>query len=193
MSDKKSLLISTLGQERVKIDEKLFYHTFSKIGGTAECFYIATKELELEEALETAFTLKIAVTVFGSGTKILFSKKKIGGLVIKNRTNQIKISGIKGKVGKEGIGVAEALIEADSGVTLSGLNDYLKGQALKPIDSFNSLSGTIGGSIFLDVNLQNMTQKIKVWEEGEVLDIESIDLRRDKQVILSAVFKVKAI
>src|SRR6266542_3434036 len=119
MDDKIKLLTFALGQERVKLNEKLSYHTFSKLGGPAKAFYIATSQKELILALDTSLELKIPYLILGSGTKILPSKNGFEGLVIKNRTSSIKIGGVKGKVSAKGIGVEEALVEVDSGVSLS--------------------------------------------------------------------------
>lgn len=192
MSGKIGVIRSSLGPERVKLNEKLSYHTYTKIGGPAECFYIATTQNELVEGLNVANDLTVPFCVFGSGTKMLVSEPGLPGLVIKNRTSQIKISGIKGKVGREGLGVAEALLEVDSGVTIGKLNEYIEEQNLRPISTFSSSHSTIGGTIFLDPNLQNLTQKIKVWDDGTVSEIDSIDLNRNKHIVLSAVFKIKA-
>lgn len=192
MSDKIGIIRVSLGPERVKLSEKLSYHTFTKIGGPAECFYIATTQSELIEALNMAHELEVPLCVFGSGTKMLITETGLSGLTIKNRTTQIKISGIKGKVGRAGLGVDEALLEVDSGVTIGKLNEYIETQNLKPLSTFSSSHSTIGGTIFLDPNLQNLTQTIKVWEDGNVLEIDSIDLKRNKQIVISAVFKIKA-
>lgn len=192
MNEKGGIIKTTLGTERVKFGEKLAYHTYTKIGGPAENFYIATTQTELIQALNTAHDLEVPFCVFGSGTKMLVSDTGLAGLTIKNRTTQIKISGIKGKVGKGGLGVDEALLEVDSGVTIGKLNEYIETQNLKPLSTFSSSHSTIGGTIFLDPNLQNLTQKIKVWEDGLVSEIDSIDLKRNKHIVISAVFKIRA-
>ncbi len=187
-----NLLVQTYGSERIKFDEKLAYHTFSKLGGPAEAFFIATSQKELISILDSALELKIPYFVFGSGTKMLVSDQGIKGLVIKNRTGNIKIGGIKGKVGRNGIGIEEALIDVDSGVSINKLNEFLKEQNLKEFEGVNSHSATVGGAILLDPQLQSMATNVKVWENGGVFDIDQTELRRNRHIILSIVFKVKA-
>src|SRR5690349_14276111 len=104
MDNKAKLIVAQLGEERVKFKENLSYHTYTKIGGEAEFFYIATNQNELSGVLDLAFELKVPFLILGGGTKIIIPEGGFEGLVIKNRTSSIKISGIKGKVGKEGVG-----------------------------------------------------------------------------------------
>lgn len=192
LAEKIKLLSDTLGQDRIKMGEDMSYHTYSKLGGVAEYFFIATTKKELVQILNLVNELKVRYFVFGNGTKILVSEQGIDGLVIKNRADAIKIGGIKGKVGREGIGIEEALIEVDSGLSLIKLNDYLKSQKLKEFDLRVAKAGTVGGSFFLDPQLQSASQRIEVWNNGEVFEKEIIDLNRTKDIILSVVFKVRA-
>src|SRR5579884_3041996 len=184
------LFISTVGRERVKKNEKLTYYTFSKSGGAAEALYIATTQRELTDALDLCKELNIPYFIIGSGTKVLLSNE-VKGVVIKNRTSGLKVAGVKGKISREGLGVEEAYVEADSGVSLSKLNEFLKTQKLQLVDGFSSLHSTVGGSIFLDPVLRDKVQSLQVWDDGEVEQIKLADLKR-KQVVLSVIFKFKS-
>lgn len=190
MENRLKLLIDSIGKDRFKLNEPLKGHTFSKSEGRAQAFYIATSSLELTQILDLSLELKIPYFIIGSGTKVVLSKS-VSGLVIKNRSSSIKIAGIKGKVSKEGIGVEQAMIESDSGVSLSKLNKFVKEQNLKAIDGFSSLHSTVGGSIFLDPLLRGATQSIKVWNEGDVMEIK-LDALKRSQVVLSVIFKFKS-
>lgn len=190
MEDKLKLLSVSLGEHRLKLNENLKYHTFSKSEGKAEGFYIATTDKELIQILNYCHDLKIPYFLIGSGTKVVLSSK-VSGLVVKNRANNVKVAGVKGKVSQDGIGLESALIEADSGVSLKKLNEFAKAQKLQTIDGFSSLHSTVGGAIFLDPMLREATQKIKVWHDGEETDIGLLDLKRE-MVVISVVFKFKA-
>ena len=192
MEDKIKILIDSFGEERVKRNEKLSYHTFSKLGGDAEGFYIATSQKELVDILDVCYQLKIPVLVLGAGTKMMISDKGIKGLVIKNRTSSTKIGAIKGKVGRQGIGVEEAMVEVDSGVSISKINEFLREQKLQEISGISSEHATLGGSIFLDTALQSKVSQIKVWEKGDVYNIGISELKRMDHIVLSLVLKVKA-
>jgi UDP-N-acetylmuramate dehydrogenase len=192
MDDKLKLLRAELGEERVKTGEMISDHTFSKLGGPAKFFYIATSERELVHALDTAAALRVPYLIIGAGTKLLVSSKGFEGLVIKNRVSNVKISGVKGKVGKNGIGVEEALVEAESGASLSKINHFLKEQKLEQLLDLNSENATIGGAIFLDVNLLKYVQKVKIWEKGDVVT-EDVDLlRQNTDILISAIIKVRS-
>lgn len=192
MDEKFKIIVSLLGSERVKLGEKLFHHTYTKLNSEAEGFYIATNQRELVEVLNLVYELKIPFFVIGSGTKFLTKKKIIRGLVIKNRTSSIKIGAIKGKVSLSGIGIEEAQVEVDSGVSVNRLNEFLNEQNLKLLQGISSSLSTIGGAIFIDSNLQYLSQQIKVWDKGDIETIDILSLDRKKHVILSVVFKVKA-
>lgn len=186
--DKIKLVIQALGSERVKLDEQLKFHTFNKVGGVAKAFYTATTQRELIQALEVIEQLKIPFFIMGSGTKVQFSNPD--ALIIKNRSSGIKLGSIKGKVGKGGIGVEEATIEVDSGVTIGKLNKYLDSQGLTPVNGISSIHSTIGGSIFLDPYIRELVQKVKVFDQ-ESIEIPLLELKRNV-VVLSAFLKVKA-
>ena len=192
MDNSLDLLRAALGEVRVKEGEQIKYHTYSKLGGPAEWFYIATSQKELLQVLNTCYELKIAYFLIGSGTKVLISDKGLKGLVIKNRSTAIKLGAIKGKVGRDGLGIEEAQIEADSGVLLGRLNEYLRNQKLKEIEGISSVHSTIGGALFLDPVLLELTEIIKVWQDGDVFEIKPFELQRNKHIIISAIIRVKA-
>lgn len=191
MDEKIKLLVSTLGENRLKKDENLKYHTYLKRDGLADFFYIVTTQQELIDVLNSVFGLKIPFLVFGNGTKLVFKNNRLKSLVIKNRTGSIKIGGIKGKVGQTGIGIEEALIEVDSGVSFDRLNEFLKEQKLQILDSYSAGQSTIGGALFLDSIIQNSAQKIKIWQKGKISDIKTDELTRE-MIILSVVLRIKA-
>ncbi len=184
------LVAQELGDVRVKFDEELKYQLNSGSVANAQCFYIATTVKELIAALNLAKELNIPFFVFGSGTKVLISED-LEGLTIKNRTSGIKVSGVKGKVSANGIGVAEAMVEIESGVSLQKVNEFLKDQGLKQFTFPFIPNATVGGSLFVTPDLQDLAQKVKVWSDGEVSDIEVYELKRN-DIILSIIIKVKA-
>lgn len=192
MDDRIGLLISLLGPDRIKKQENLKHHTYTQLDVVCDNFYIVTTQKELVDILKNCLDLKIPVTLFGNGTKLVVRNPKIAGLTIKNRTGFTKISGIKGKVGPSGIGIEEALVESDSGVSIEKLNEFLKKQGLKPIDSYSSLHSSLGGALFIDPSIRKLTQKVKIWKRNkqEELTVDKLD---KKMVVLSAVLKVKAV
>lgn len=191
MDERLKIIAKSLGTERVRFDEDLSLYIYSNPKIKARCFYVATNNQELVRILDLAFELKIPFSILGAGTKFI-SQEGLKELVIKNRTSNIKLAGIKGKVGKEGIGVKEALVFTDSGVSLGKLNNFLSAQNLQKISGFSSQYSTVGGALFVDEVLQGLVEKITIWSGGEVLDTKVLDLNIQTDVILSSVFKVKA-
>lgn len=186
------LLVQTWGQERIKFDEKLADHTFSKLGGPAEAFFVATNESELVKMLDMIDELKVPYLMLGAGTKSVFSDRGVNGLVIKNRTSITRVVGIKGKVGKGNIGIDTATIEVSSGVSLGKLNEFLKEQGLEQINFETSEIATVGSSVFIDQNLRLVVEKVRIWEQREVEEVGLPELNRHRQVVLSVIIRVKA-
>lgn len=190
--DKISLITNSLGENRFKLKESLYYHTFNKSIGIAEGFYIATSEREFVKALDLAMEIGIPFMVIGGGTKVYIGNEGFSGLVIKNRTSDIKTVGVKGKVNPQGIGVEEAMIEVASGVSVGKLNGHLEKENLRIIDATSSAYSTIGGALYVDPELRSLCQKVKIWDRGIVALEEVFNLRIDEGIIISAVFKIKA-
>src|SRR3989344_2948829 len=98
--DKKTIeeFKNIVGKLRVYEDEPLSKHTYFKIGGSAKLFFEAKNTEDFLLALQTAHKLKIPTVVLGGGANVLVSDKGFDGLVIKNRTDGIKLVGIKGTI-----------------------------------------------------------------------------------------------
>lgn len=137
----------TLGPLRVYENELLSKHTYFKIGGPADLFFEAKNTEDLILALETGHKLKIPVEVLGGGANVLVSDAGFRGLVIKNRTDGVKLVGIKGTVGREGTGIKEALVWAASGTLMNRLARFSIDQGLEGLEFLLSVPGTVGGGV----------------------------------------------
>ena len=101
MDEKIKLIADSFGLARVKFNELLSYQMASGLGGPAKLFFIAFTTEELTKIISMAKDLKLPLMVFGTGSKMMISDQGFEGLVIKNRTQLIKIVGVKGKVSKK--------------------------------------------------------------------------------------------
>ena len=175
-------------------DESLHYHTVSNSDAVAEIFYLATNQKELERVLNTALELDMPFQVLGSDISDSDKKrKKIDGLVIKNRTHLIKISGIKGKFVVGSMGIDQVLLEVDSGVTLKDLQDYfVKNKLVQPLFASNEKL-TFGESLVHEFGIQGLLENIRVWEKGVIEEISILEFQPKKQIVLSAVIRAKSI
>ncbi len=192
MDSKYKLIVDSLGKDRFKFNESLKDYTASGVGGSAKLFYIAFTERDLINIVDISRQLKVPFFLFGTGSKIMISDLGFNGLVIKNRTKNMQTVSVKGKVTKFGIGVEEAVVEVESGVSIKRWVEYLDSQGLEVL-GFKNIPGSIGGNLFLNRFLQNHTKSIKVLDlQSEVrrISIENLSLKR--HIIISAVFKIKA-
>lgn len=193
MDKKLKLLANELGEARVKFDESLHYYTGRNLDLIAEAFYIATTQQELLTALNAALELEVPVFVLGYDN--LDPKKKqteIKGLVIKNRSHSIKISGIKGKFVVGSMGIDQVLLEVDSGVSLSEMKTYfLNGKLMPPIVTSNEAL-TFGEVLAFEFGIQGLVETIKVWEKGVIEEVNILQFHPKKQIVLSAVLKARS-
>lgn len=191
MENKLKLIADSIGREKVKFDELVSEHTSLKLGGPAKLFFVAITQLEIKKIVGMAKELKIPYLIFGSGSKMIVSDYGFDGVVIKNRTRNMVVVGVKGKVSKKGIGVDEASVEVESGVFISDLAEFLKKQSLNA-SQIDNLTGTVGGNLFMSTGLQERVRKIKVLEDDEIEEINPEELSLNKHIILSVVFKFKS-
>lgn len=192
MEDKLRLIAKTFGEEKFKFNEPLKYYTALKIGGKAKALFVAFTNQEIIKLITACRNLNVPFFIFGTGTKIAFSDHGFDGLVIKNRTRNIQTISVKGRASRLGIGVQEAIIEVDSGVSLDKFIEFLEKDNLSSED-FKGIPGSIGGALFISKILQSRAKSIKVLDlESEVEEIDPNQLSLSKHIILSGVFKIKA-
>lgn len=191
MESKFKLLTDYFGHDRFKFNELLKDHTVLRVGGPAKLFFTAFTIQEVIKIIKICRELKVRFFIFGTGSKMIISDYGFDGLIIKNSTRNISTVSVKGKVSKLGIGVEEATIEVDSGVSIDRFMKYLTSQGLSTSD-FTDFSGSIGGNLLTNKLLQSKVKSIKVLDS----DSEKVDLVADQlknfHIILSAVFRVKA-
>lgn len=192
MDPKFKLIVDSFGKDRFKSDEPLKDHTTLQIGGPAKLFFIAFSVNELIKIIKTVRDLKVPHFILGTGSKSMISDNGFNGVVIKNRTKNIQIVSIKGKVSKFGIGIEEAFVEVESGVSMAKFSEFLTNQNLSSED-FKGIPGSIGGNLLLSHFLQTKTKSIKVLTlRSQIEEIEPDELSFRNHIILSAVFKVKS-
>lgn len=192
MDSKFKLIVDSFGKDRFKFNEPLKEYTASGFGGPAKLFFIAFTDRELIKIIEMCRDLKLPYFLFGTGSKIMISDTGFNGLVIKNRTKGVQTVSVKGKVTKFGIGVEEALIEAESGVSMKRFVEYLDSQGLQTLEFIN-IPGSIGGNLFLNRFLQSKLKSITVLDsKSRLLQINIGNLSLKEHIIVSAVFKIKA-
>lgn len=192
MDDHIRLLASVLGESRVKENINISEHLHTHMGAVVRAFYIATTTKELVKAVEICGDLEIKVLIVGSGSKVALSDQGFPGLVIKNRSDNLRIFGIKGKVSRQGIGVESAFLEADSGVSLGKLTEFSLQQGLGGFELLKNIPGTVGGSLSMNPTLREKVHQVKVWDKNSETLQKDLSQVRQEDVILAVTFHLKA-
>lgn len=193
MDEKIKLLESELGINRVQKDIDVSQYLESGRGAKVSALYIATTTSELTRVIQLCRELKINFLLIGSGSKVWLSLNGFNGLVIKNRSDNLKISGVKGKISKAGIGIEEAMLEADSGVSIKKLIGFATYQKLGGLEFFASQTGTVGGNFFITPALKDKVVQIMIMtKDGAKKTKYSNEVDRE-DIILSIVLKLKSI
>lgn len=189
MEERLKILISELGL-RAKQNVNLKDYLEIKNDSQARLLYIAVNAQELVQTVRLVRDLDIPFLVVGSGSKLTLDNTNFEGLVIKNQTNQIKMSGIKGKFKAGiGLGVEEVMLEVGSGILLSDLADYLKGQNLHGAETVTDLTGTIGGNFMTSLKLQQLVTGVKLVSDSHQPILVDSNAVTSQDVIVSVMIK----
>ncbi len=190
MDSKYQIIINELGPLRVKSGINLKNYFGQRFDQEVELFFMATTQTELIKVIALVRELDLDFLIIGTGTKIIFPSD-FKGIIINNKTQNLKIFGVKGKVSVSGIGVEEAMVEADSGVLLSKLAMYANNQNLTGLEILETKNGTIGGSIMNDWGIESLEQ-VKILDKYNDIINKKINQVETEDIILSAIFKLKA-
>ncbi len=195
--------IRKFGKNKVLTNEPLKKHTSIKIGGPTDLFFPASTKQELIEAIIFCRQNKIPFFIFGGGSNTLLSDKGFKGVVIKNKTDQIKILKITGNVKAKKTTIKNVYLEVDSGVLTNRLVRYCLDEGWGGLEHFLGLPGTIGGAIwgnshYNDQLIDENVYQIKILNTSlttETLaknqcgfDYNDSRFKKTNEIILSATF-----
>ncbi len=199
-------IIKRLGKNRVQLNEPLDRHTYIKIGGPADLFFIANNLEELTSAVRSAIKEKIDLFVLGGGSNILVSDKGYRGLVIKNRADKISFHKFTGKVHDKKAKIDAAEITAESGAITNLLVRRSIQEGLEGLEYFLGVPGTLGGAIYNNSHYQQQLigdvvhsvqvldnkgkEKVYTKEQMQFSYDYSI-LHKTKEIVLSVTFRLQ--
>ena len=126
-----------LMRDRARRNELLARHTTARIGGPADLLIEARTVDELVALAQRAEEVGMSHIVLGGGANVLVSDLGIRGLVIINRTKELKFT----------IRDISARLEVDSGVVLATLARDCIERGLAGFEWAIGVPGTIGGAI----------------------------------------------
>lgn len=166
-------LAALLPKEQTKRDELLSQHTYFKLGGPADLFFIAKSAQELEQAVKAADQYGVPWFVLGGGSNILVGDLGVRGLVIKNETKKLV--------------VVDNLLTAESGVPMASLVSFAIDNGLSGLESFMSLPGTVGGAIYNNSHYRPEEQELI----GNVVESARLYMREKTETVQQDWFHFK--
>lgn len=209
MANALEYLHKELGEHRVKTDELMSLHTTFKVGGPAQYYFEAETGEDVVKAVRTAITLNIPYLLFGGGSNLLVSDAGILGLVIRNRTKNIKVFSIAGKMVEDTLGADSKFVEADSGIAINYLVRYTIDEGLAGFEPYLGLPGTVGGAVWNNSHFRqpnnefvgNLVHSAKLLDKaGTIKEVNKFYFKFDYdysilhdtgEIVLSAVFGLK--
>jgi UDP-N-acetylmuramate dehydrogenase len=127
----------TLMRDRARRNEPLARHTTARIGGPADLLIEARTVDELVALAQRAEEIHMPYIVLGGGANVLVSDLGVRGLVIINRTKEVKFT----------IRDISARLEIDSGAVLATVARDCIERGLAGFEWAIGVPGTIGGAI----------------------------------------------
>ncbi|HEY3288764.1 MAG TPA: UDP-N-acetylmuramate dehydrogenase [Anaerolineae bacterium] len=124
-------------RDRARRNEPLARHTTARIGGPADLLIEARSIDELVALAQRADELSMPYIVLGGGANVLVSDRGVRGLVIINRSKEMKFT----------IRDISARLEVDSGVVLATVARDCIERGLAGFEWAVGVPGTIGGAI----------------------------------------------
>ena len=194
-----------IDDKRVSFNEALAPHSWMKVGGPADLFFVATSADDLKLAVKAAFAHGVSYTVLGGGSNVLIKDGGIRGLVIKNRAEKISLAGVTGKREGSSMDVSGAVVKAESGVVVNQLVRYTIEESLAGLEEFLGIPGTVGGAVFnnshhldhligdyiSEVGVVNEAGEEIVYKNSEMgFDYDDSRLQGTKEVVLWAKFSL---
>lgn len=209
MENNLAALKENLGPLRIFENVSLSKHTYFKIGGAAKYFFETKSVDDLKQALTVAYTNKIPFVILGGGANVLVSDNGFAGLVIKNRTEGIKLVGVKGTIDKTGRGIKHALVWTASGTLMNQLARFTVDQGLSGLEFLLSVPGTVGAGIKINSHYEvekgefiaNCLSSATLFDPGNG-EIKNVDhnyfefaydyskIQETREIVIEAVFKL---
>ncbi|NLC30187.1 MAG: UDP-N-acetylmuramate dehydrogenase [Chloroflexi bacterium] len=124
--------------ERLHEDVRMTTYTTTRVGGAVAGFISINSSREMELALTTLWELDVPYHILGSGSNLLVSDSGYEGIILHNRSHNIKIN----------TKVDPPLVLAESG---AGLGEFAQLASRRGVSGFewaNSIPGTVGGAVY---------------------------------------------
>tara|TARA_Y100000589_G_scaffold191402_1_gene181273 strand:+ start:1530 stop:2411 length:882 start_codon:yes stop_codon:yes gene_type:complete len=178
---------------KIQNNISLLNYTTIKVGGQTEYFSEPNNTSELENIINWVSKNNINCQIFGAGSNLLISGKKLKGLLI--CTKKLKSINLNPETG---------MLEAECGVMLPTISSLLAKNCCKGGEWSIGIPGTVGGAIFMnagygDFAISNHLISVKVIDKNTLKTFEILkkdlafnyrfsSFQENKLIILSAKF-----
>jgi UDP-N-acetylmuramate dehydrogenase len=123
----------------VRQDEPLARHASSRVGGSADLFFVARTCDDLTRAVDLAEDLGVSWHIIGSASNLLVSDDGVEGLVIKATNNGTAVSTSDGG--------SSYVVEAEAGCIYASLARRMVARGLSGLEWAVNVPGTVGAAV----------------------------------------------
>lgn len=160
-----------ISAERIKVKERMEYHTSLHIGGEADYLILPVNEEEIKATIRLCRRSGVPFYVMGNGSNILVADEGYRGLILKLGENFSEIT-----IGENGI------VTAQAGVLLSKLANEIARNNLTGFEFAAGIPGTLGGAVTMnagayDGEMKQCILSARVMDrEGAIRDLSNEEL-----------------
>lgn len=164
-----NLFKNFLGEDCVKINEPMKFHTTFKLGGPCDVMVFPRTENEFINVMKEILINNIPYFILGCGSNLIVKDGGIRGIVV----NLTKFNNIRVK-GKH--------VSCDAGAKMSDISSASYENSLTGFECFSGIPGTIGGAVTMnagayDGEISSVINKVKVMNSlGELFEISRNDM-----------------
>lgn len=165
-------LTKELSQDCVKIDEPLYLHTMTKMGGRADLFVSPMTEEETKFVVSYAHQQQIPLLLLGNGSNMVVRDGGVRGIVLNlSKLNEIKINGTR--------------VYAQSGADIIDVSRAAAKDTLSGLEFACGIPGSVGGAMAMNAGAYGGEIKDVIFQctvlthKGEKLVLSKDELELD--------------
>jgi UDP-N-acetylmuramate dehydrogenase len=130
--------LRTVFGARLQEHVRMANYTTAHVGGPADALIIAQSAQELEEAVQTLWKMSIPFRILGSGSNILFSDAGYRGVILINRTRNLRVEAHSTTI----------RVRAESGTNLGTIARQVAQRGLSGLEWASTVPGSLGGAVY---------------------------------------------
>lgn len=166
------ILPEGLSTGRIKVNERMEFHTSLHIGGEADYFITPVSTDEIQAVIRLCNEKRMPYYIMGNGSNLLVSDEGYRGVILKFGENFSEITFREGGV-----------VTAQSGVLLSRLANEIARNSLTGFEFAAGIPGTLGGAVTMNAGAydgemkQSLVSARVMDREGNILELSNEELK----------------